>query len=168
MNVTQVIPQDELLLAQLASAKLAKLITGLVSVGVGSLYLETPVGFLANRDKVLLGFIEVLRCVPVKPGNGEIHERLRYQADQLLDLARQFHQHFIQLAAWRTMPPPQVRATADGLVANYAELCQELAVFRALIGAEADPSAQIPQGREMIRAFLADIATPVGKAEARD
>jgi hypothetical protein len=167
MNLTQVIRQDELLLAQLASAKLAKLISGLMSVGVGSLQLESPVGFLANRDKVLLGFIEVLRCISVKPGNGEGHQRLRRQADRLFDLAGQFHQHFIELAAWRTLSPSQVETTANALVAKYAELLQALAVFRALIGVEADPSAQVQQGHEMMTAFLADIAIPAGENKAR-
>jgi hypothetical protein len=168
MNVAQVIPPDELLLARLASAKLAKLISGLMSVGVSSLQLESPAGFLANRDKVLLGFIEVLRCIGVKPGNGESQERLRHQADELFDLARQFHQHFIQLAAWRTLSPPQVQATADGLLAKYAALCQALAVFRNLLGEEADPSAGIQQGQEMLAAFLEYIGDPVTPDNQKD
>jgi hypothetical protein len=167
MNVTHAIPQDELLLAQLASAKLAKLIKGLMSVGVGSLQLESPLGFLADRNKVLLAFIEVLRCVGVSPMSGERYERLRHQADQLSDLVGRFHHHFVELAAWRTMSPPQVRATAGELVASYAELCQVLAAFRASIGVEADASAQVQQGREMIRGFLTEIVAPAKDSEAR-
>jgi hypothetical protein len=166
MNGTTALTPDELLLAQLASAKLAKLIKGLMSVGVGALQLAAPSDFLAGGDQVLLAFIEVLRCTGVNPKCGEFFYRLRQQTDQLSDRARQFHRHFLELAAWRTMAPPEVRATANRLVANYTDFCHSLAAFRALIGVEADDSDQVQQGRDLISAFLNDClpVPPASKA----
>jgi hypothetical protein len=166
MNLTNSIAPDELLFGQLASAKLAKLIQGLMSVGMGSLHLPSPGAFLAGRDKTLLAFVEVLRCVGVKPGCGEDCERLRQHAGTLAELTRQFYQDFLQLAAWRDLSPAEVRARADRLVASYTELCQSLAAFRALIGADTDCSGQALQGREMMDAFLKDLLAPSGGSKA--
>jgi hypothetical protein len=166
MNLTHAIAPDELLLAQLASAKLAMLIKGLMSVGVGALQLASPGGFFTGRDKVLLAFIEVLRCVGVGPGFGEGFDRLRGQADQLAGLASQFHQHFLELVPWRTLPPRDVRAAADRLFASYAELCQALAAFQALIGVPSDYSDQVQEGRELLGGFLKELLKPTQDDQA--
>jgi hypothetical protein len=166
MNLTHAIAPDELLLAELASAKLAKLIQGLMTVGVGSLKMASPSAFLAGRDRPLLAFVEVLHCVGLRPGCGDEWERLRQHAEQLADLTRQFRQDLLQLAAWRTLSPTEVRARADRLVASYTALRQSLAAFRALIGADTDYSGEIHQGREMIDAFLKDALCPAGDSKA--
>src|SRR5947209_8758843 len=101
MNVSAAVPHDELLLAQLVSAKLARVINGMLSVGLATLELDSPTAFLSGKDKVLLGFIEVLRCVAVKPGNAEAIEVLRRQTHQLSDLAIRFCNLFTELARWR-------------------------------------------------------------------
>ena len=156
MNVKSAIMPHELLLAQLASEKLAMLLKGLMSVGVSSLQLDSPGHFLAGQDQRLLAFIEVLRCVGVRPDHPEVFDRLREVGDRLSDLARQFHHHFLELADWRALSPPEVRATAGRLVASYTELCQALATFRGLIGVKAEEVGQVQLGRELISSFLSD------------
>ncbi len=102
MNLAHAIPEDDLLLARLVSSKLASVLHGIVSVGVAALELDSPADFLTGKDRVVLGFLEVLRCIGVRPGHADKVELLRQHVNQLADLAVQFHSCFLELAHWRT------------------------------------------------------------------
>lgn len=164
MSVMSAIPPDELQLARLAAAKLARVIQGIMSVGVASLELPTPTGFLDGKEKVVLAFLEVLRCVGVKPGHGDTVARLRQPVDQLADVALEFQRNFMALADWRSMRPDDARAIANRVFASYSQFCQLLADFCALIEVELDPSESTAQGRVLIDAFvdsvIANATTP--------
>jgi hypothetical protein len=154
MDSARAIPEDELLLARLASAKLAKMLQGIMSVGTAALELESPADFLTGKDRALLAFIQVLECIGVKPGFGEIVQTLRLDATKLSLLALRFHQHFLDVARWRTLSAPDLCAAADRLLASYAELCQALDAFREHLGVECDCSPQVQQARQALSATL--------------
>jgi hypothetical protein len=159
MHVAHAIPEDELLLARLASAKLAGIVHGMMSVGVAALEAESPADFLAGKDRAMLAFIEVLECIGVKPGFGEIVQTLRRDAGKLSGLALRFHRHFLDVACWRTLSSPNLSAAADRLFASYADLCQALDAFRAHLGVESDCSPQVQKAREAVYATL-NLCTP--------
>ena len=154
MNLASAVPRDDLLLAQLSIAKLAEVMHGILSVGVASLELESPTDFLAGKDQVLLGFLEVLRCIGLRPGHAGQVELLRRPVDQLADLALQFHRAFMALAHWRTLSPEETRATANGLADCYTQFFQALGDFGALFGMHADYSAKTQQGKNRVEEFL--------------
>jgi hypothetical protein len=154
MNLKAAVPPDELLLAQLAASKLSKIVHGLMSVGLASLELEPPGNFLAGRDKVLLGFVEVLRCIAVKPGHGEELELLRHSVERISVLAQQFHAQFPELAGWRALPSDRVREGAHRLLASYTALCESLGALCLLLGADFTESNHVQRAREAIETFL--------------
>jgi hypothetical protein len=154
MNLTDALPQDELTLARLTAAKLAKVMHGLVSVGAASLAMETSMDFLTGRDKTPLGFLEVLACVGVRPGHEDKISLLRERVKELADLTSQFHRLFIELTNWRSMPPPDVNATVERLGDSYALFCQRLGDFCSMLGMQADFTQQAIQDRRyLVAAF---------------
>jgi hypothetical protein len=159
MNLAHALPQDELLLAQLTASKLAKVMHGLMSVGTGSLEMASPTDFLSGRDKVPLGFLEVLRCIGVKPGHTDKIEVLRQQVDQLSELTSRFYTVFMELAHWRSMSREDVRQTADRLVVSYTEYLQRLGAFCSMLGMDPDYSAKAQIGRFGIDSFLRTLET---------
>jgi hypothetical protein len=158
MDLTQALPQDEQFLAQLTTPKLAKVMHGFLSVATTSLQMESPADFLGGREKTGLGFLEVLRCVGVKPGHADKIEFLRQRVDQLSELGRRFHGLFLELAGWRSMSPQDIRITVERLGDTYAQFCQLLGTFRSELGADSDYSAQARQDRDMLDAFLPTLA----------
>lgn len=161
MNFSNAILADDLLLAKLASAKLMKLVQGLLSVGLGSLELEAPDGFLAGRDKPLLAFIEVLQCIGVKPGHDGI-EILRRRVEELSALAREFYQHLMKLSQWRIIQPEGIQEAADGLLDSYTQFLKALEAYRTLVGAEESYAEQIQHGRLLIAGFLTQVVGEMG------
>lgn len=154
MNLANAIPQDDLVLARLVCAKLAGIMNGIVSVGVATLELESPADFLAGKDKVVLGFLEVLRSVGVQPGQAEKVELLRQHVNQLSELAALFHRRFMELTQWRVMAPENVRDAADRLSVTYTDLFRALGAFSSLLGMDPDYSGKIQDGRRRVDEFL--------------
>jgi hypothetical protein len=77
---------DEILLAQLACVKLAKLVQGAFSVGLSALQTEAfdaPV-FFEERFRVLTGFALVLHSIGGRPGSTEEVLRFRAVSSKLL------------------------------------------------------------------------------------
>lgn len=167
MNLTHAIPQDELILARLTASKLARIMHGLLSVGSASLEMESPTDFLKGRDKTPLGFLEVLRCVGVNVEHADKVHLLRQQVDELSELTRQFHNLFMELAHWRTMPIPDVRALVDQLADAYTRFCELLGVFCGQLGMDSDYSEQARQDRQMLDAvFQTVLSDESGKRHA--
>jgi hypothetical protein len=162
MNLTNALPDDELLLAQLTAAKLAKVMHGMMSVGTASLELESPTDFLAGREKTPLGFLEVLRCIGVKAEYVDQIPLLRQQVHQLTDLASRFHGQFMELARWRNMSPRDVSAAVDRLGDCYTQFCQQLADFCSLLGMDSDYSEQAQQDRMILDAFFHTVGATEG------
>lgn len=158
MNLASAIPHDDLLLAQLAVAKLAKVMQGIMSVGVASLELDAPADFLAGKDQVLLGFLEVLRCIGLRPGHAGQMELLRRPVDELADLARQFHRAFLALAQWRTLSPEDTRQAARRLTECYAQFFRALEGFAALLGMDVDYAAKAQQGTIPTEEFIRNLS----------
>jgi len=160
MNLSHFIPRDDLLLAELPSAKLADVLHGIMSVGVACLELKSPTDFLTGKDRVLLGFLEVLRCIGVKPGHADKVELLRQPVDQLADLAVQFHSVFMELGHWRNMPSKDIREVGNRLAMSYAQFFQALGAFCSLLGLKSDYSAKVQQGRDRVDEFLRTLGSP--------
>jgi hypothetical protein len=154
MDLAHAISEDDLLLAQLTASKLGKVMHGIMSVGVASLEMPSPTDFLSGKDKVLLGFLEVLRTIGLKPGHTDKIEMLRQQVNQLSDLTRRFHNRFLEIARWRTMSSEDIQATVDHLSECYSQLCQSLGAFCSLFGKRSDYSEQARQGIAMLDAFF--------------
>jgi hypothetical protein len=154
MNLADAIPHDDLALARLTASKLAKVMHGLMSIGTASLGMPSPADFLAGRDKTPLGFIEVFRCVGLKAGHADQIPLLRDHVEQLADLVSRFHDHFLHLAAWRTLSDSDVRATAERLGETYSQFCEQLGRFCALLGMDGDFSVQAQQDRAGLDGFF--------------
>jgi hypothetical protein len=142
MSLAESIPPDELQLARLTASKLSKVVNGLVSVGTGCLMMPSPLDFLAGRDRTPLGFVEVLRCIGVKPGHADKIPLLREQADQLARSIQHVHAGLLRLASWRSLPAPEIHEAVEQLCEGYEQFCARLGNFSALLGLEADSSAQ--------------------------
>jgi hypothetical protein len=154
MSIANAIPQDDLLLARLVSSKLASVMHGIVSVGVATLELNSPTDFLTGKDRVILGFLEVLRCIGVQPGHADKVELLRQQVNQLSELAVGFHGRFMELAQWRTMPTTAVHETAHRLSELYTDFLRSLGAFTSLFGLDSDYTSKAQQGRNRVNEFL--------------
>jgi hypothetical protein len=160
MNLADAIPQDDLLLARLVCSKLAKVVNGIVSVGAATLELESPTDFLAGKDKIVLGFLEVLRCIGVKPGHADKVELLRRQADQLSELAVLFHSRFMELTRWRAMSPEAICETVGRFSAVYGDFFQALEAFSSLLGMDDDYSSTAQQGKRRVGELLQTLVEP--------
>ncbi len=158
MNLTDALPQDELVLARLTAVKLAKVMHGLLSVGTGSLEMEPAGAFLAGRDKTPLGFLEVLGCIGVKDGNADKIPLLRERVKELADLTREFHRLFMDLTDWRRLSPQEINAKVDRLGDRYTLFCQRLGAFCSMLGMESDFTQQAIQDRNYLRAFFQRVA----------
>src|SRR5579883_2675127 len=100
MDVTQAVPEDELLLARLATTKLANMLGGVMSTGAAALELPGPEAFFAGRDATLLAFVKVLECVGVKPGCDDAYTSLRAKAENLSHLTITFFKQYVDLCKW--------------------------------------------------------------------
>jgi len=154
MDLTDALPRNELLLAQLTTDKLGKVMHGLVSVGTASLELESPADFLTGREKTPLGFLEVLRCIGVKPGHADKIDLLRERVDELSESTNRVHGALMELADWRNMPPQDIEATVDCLGNDYARFGQRLDTFCSLLGMESNYSDQARQDSALLEAFF--------------
>jgi hypothetical protein len=154
MSLAEALPQDDLLLARLCLSKMADVTHGILSVGLACLELPSPADFLAGKDKVLLGFVEVLRSLGTKPGHADKVELLRRQADALADRATEFHGLLMRLARWRALSPAETRETARCLAESFARFFQSLATFSSLLGMKTDYSEKVQEGTERLHGFL--------------
>lgn len=160
MPFSDAIPESELILARLTAAKLAKVMHGLMSVGTGSLELDSPADFLAGRQQTPLGFLAVLGCIAVKPGHADKITTLRERVTELSELTTAVHAEFMALAGWRSMSAQDIQTTVDRLGDRYAQFCQRLGAFCALLGEEADYASQAELARSHLNAFFRTIAAP--------
>jgi hypothetical protein len=154
MNLADAIPPDDLLLARLVTSKLASVTHGILSVGVAALELDSPTEFLTGKERVILGFLEVLRCIGVRPGHADKIELLRQAVNQLAERGVGFHSRFLELARWRTMPAAAIHETAERLKALYTDFLRSLAAFSALLGQDSDYTGKAQQGRNRVDEFL--------------
>jgi hypothetical protein len=160
MGLTDALPPDELLLARLTASKLARVMHGLLSVGTAALEMESPAAFLAGREKAPLGFLEVLRCIGVRPGHADKVELLRERVGELSELGSRCHGLLLELARWRDLAPQEVRAAVDRLGETYAQFCRRLGLFCSLLGVEADYSGQAQQDPALLGAFFQTVSAP--------
>jgi hypothetical protein len=119
MDIAQALPETELSLARAASAKLDKVLQGMMSVGVASLQLESRTDFFTGENHAPLAFIHVLECVGVKPGFGNALQSLRLAAKQLSRLAARFHQDFLDLCSLRAQQAQDLAGAAERLIGSY-------------------------------------------------
>jgi hypothetical protein len=154
MDLTDALPRNELVLAQLTADKLGKVMHGLVSVGTASLELESPADFLTGREKTPLGFLEVLRCIGVKPGHADKIELLRERVGELSESTNRVHGALMELADWRNMPSQEVDAAVDRLGESYARFCKRLDMFCSLLGMESNTSDRARQDIDLLEAFF--------------
>jgi hypothetical protein len=165
MDVSNALPEQELLLARLTASKLGKVMNGLMSVGTTTLELESPADFLTHRDRTPLGFLEVLGCIGVKPGHADLIPLLRERVEELAAIVAQFHRLFMELTNWRSMPPRTAGATVERLADQYAQFCERLGAFCAMLGMDSDFSQQALQGRAHLVGFFQTCILPQKGAE---
>lgn len=154
MDLTEALPHGELVSARLTVLKIAKVMGGLMSVGTASLQLDDRGGFLAGRDKTLLGAIEALRCLGVKAEHAEAIEPLRSRVRELSELASRFHALFMDLTPWRDLPAGEVESTADRLADCYARFCDRLTDLGSRLGIEVEFSITASLGRMFMEDFV--------------
>jgi hypothetical protein len=157
MNLTDTLPPEELVLARLTTDKLAKVMHGLMSVGTASLELDSPADFLAGREKTPLGFLEVLRCIGVRPGHAGAIELLRERVGELSDGVVRIHAGLVELAGWRSTPPPMVDAEVVRLADDYALFCDRLESFGSLLGMEGTYADQARRDRAGLEGFFRSV-----------
>jgi hypothetical protein len=148
MNAIQAPPNEDLLLAQLVAAKLAKVMHGLMSVGAGSLQTSSAHDFLCGRHKLPLSLIEVFRCIYLGPNKVDL---LRKSVDHLAEITREFHTEFVLLAGWREMTRDEVQATVNRLSQSYAEFCQNLQNLCLHFDVEVDLMVQAHHDIDMLQ-----------------
>ncbi len=154
MNLSDAILPDDLLLARLVTAKLVNVTHGILSVGIAALELDSPTDFLTGKDRVILGFLEVLRCVGVRPRHADKIELLRQAVNKLTERAVEFHGCFLELAQWRTMPAAAIHETAKRLAALYTDFLHSLAALAALLGVDLEYTGNAQQAENRVDDFL--------------
>lgn len=112
--------------------------------------MDSPADFLAGRDKTPLGFLEVLKCIGVKPGHADKIPLLRQKVDELTNLTERFHANFMELSQWRTISPQDVRETVDRLSEMYTAFCILLGAFCTTLGMEEEYSQQADQDKYIL------------------
>lgn len=154
MTPNEVLHDDELLLARLACSKLAGMVKGLVSVGIGLCSAARPQAteFLSTHLENIKSFAVVLQCVGGKPA--DLLYQLKERANKIRLLLDAFQQNFLALANTQELAPDKVREAADSLANTYAELCQALQDFADLIGLEADFAKDKDVARRMVDELL--------------
>jgi hypothetical protein len=151
MSVTQTAPTDNLLLARLTAAKLAKVMHGILSVGTACLETKSLEQFLNGREKLPLALIEVLRSSVGKPDDPKQFEN---EMDRMADLVQRFHSHFAGLSQWREMAPAELRAAFSRLGDCYAEFCNLLGAIGTRLGMDLKLAEQATKDRDYLEAFF--------------
>lgn len=154
MTEITALPDDELLLAQLTTAKLSRIVHGLISVGVPALELDAPEEFLSGKDELLLAFIEVLRSLSLRPGPHGRSDAFRKQTRQLRVQALQFHREFLAFAKWRTLSLEQIPFAAQRLGDSYRQFGQSLDDTLVLLGAACPSLARLQEGTQLLDGFV--------------
>ena len=159
MNLIDVLPRDELTLAQLTAAKLAKIMHGLMSVGTASLGMETGKDFLKDRDQSPLGFLAVLNCIGVNPNHTNTIAPLRERVSDLEEVTREWHRNFVELTNWREMSAESVQVTVERVGDRYTLFCQQLSEFCSMLGMESDFTQQAMEDKTYLEAFFQTVDT---------
>lgn len=154
MDLKEALPPNERMLAQLTVTKLGKVMHGLLSVGTAALEMDSPADFLAGREKTPLGFLEVLHCIGVNHEHVDELPELRERVAELTDLTSQFFRVFTELANWRQMSSPDLKATVDRLCDRYTRFCQRLGLFCSMLGMDNDYTQQATQDTYYIGTFF--------------
>ncbi len=121
---------DELQLAQLACAKLARLVQGAVSIGLPAFTTGTPEPgtFLRDRFRVMHAFVIVLHNASSPMGNSQETLRIREKSSKLLSLMADFERQLLMSLDRSGTPLSKLQsahATASALfdvMADYARL----------------------------------------------
>jgi hypothetical protein len=151
------VSDDELLLAGLAARKLAKLLAGMLSVGLSSLHFDPPESFLCGRDRLILAFVEILRHVGVRPGS-ESAIALGEHTIRLSRLVDDFFRHLLALAHWRSLTAGELALTADRLGVAYSAALTSLQELLRGLGCPADYSQERMKGQVLINGNAADFS----------
>jgi hypothetical protein len=159
MNLTTILPQDELVLARLTVAKLAKVVHGLLSTGTACLALPSPETFLTGREKTPLGFLEVLGCIGVNPGHADKIPMLRERVKELSELVSQSHRELLELAVWRTLSSENIHHIVGQLSDTYTQFCQKLQAFGTMLEMDVNYSKQAQEDVQMLEAFFVNSAS---------
>ncbi len=120
---------DELHLAQLACAKLARLVQGTVSIGLPALItgIPEPRAFLEEQFRVMTGFALVLHTVSGKPGSQQVILRLRDRSRAVLTSLDSLLHHLLEHLESSDGPPRTFQAAQDAAsalcdaIGDYAE-----------------------------------------------
>ena len=146
---------DELRLTQLACAKLAGLVQGVLSIGLPALVTRAPEprGFLDNRFQVMTGFAPVLHSISGKPGGQQEILLLREKSRDVLMALEELRQRL-----WERLDSPARRAA-------FA-LCDALAAYADLIHFDRSRVAKV---KDVVRQVFdgVDNLSGMGEATAR-
>jgi hypothetical protein len=146
------IPEDELALARLAGRKLAKLLHGILTVGLASIRMEQSSGFLTGRDRKILAFVEVL-CA-TSPSTSELADSLR----EISALTPAFYGKLVRLADWRNLEDAEIQDAANDLLSTYCTLLCALRKLLDSLGVQVDFSREQTVAKEFLTDATANLA----------
>lgn len=97
---THAIDSDELWLAQLACAKLVRILEGALSIGLPALStgVPEPRAFLEERFRILSAFATVLHSISGKPGGTQEGLSIRVESKKLLSAMEDLRSHLLNCA----------------------------------------------------------------------
>lgn len=139
---TTAMDADELRLAQLATAKLARLVQGTVSIGLPALItgVPDPHSFLEDQFRVMNSLGIVLHTVSGKPGIQEEIHQLRQQAREVMAALDNLRDRLLQHNSSSTLELLAAREAA-------ATLCEAIREYAHLV--RLDP-AQITKVKNVV------------------
>lgn len=151
------IPEEELLLARLAGEKLAKLLGGMLSVGLSALHFDSPEAFLMGKNKLILAMLEVLRHTGVRPGSEsaiDFNQRMASLSKQVDD----FFNDLMTLAPWRGMNIEEVQRASLRLAASYSASLATLQELLHAFGDTDDYRSQQMKGQQLIDCGIPELS----------
>lgn len=151
------IPDDELLLAGLVCRKMAKLLGGMLSVGLSSLQLDSPESFLAGRDKLIRAMVEVVCHTGVRPGS-ESAFALNERTTHLSRLVDDFFTHLHRLSEWRHMTREELQSRSILLATAYSSSLTELQELSQDLCSPVDYRQQQTIGQALISGIVTDLS----------
>jgi hypothetical protein len=151
------IPDDDLILARLVCRKMAKLLGGMLSVGLSSLQLDSPESFLAGRDKLIPAMVEVVCHTGVRPGS-ESAFTLNERTTRLSRLVDDFFIRFRVLSGWRSMAQGELNLASSQLATVYSASLTELQELLQDLQSPTDYRQQQIKGQALISGVVADLS----------
>jgi hypothetical protein len=146
--------RDELHLAQLACAKLARLVQGAVSIGLPALVtgLPEPRVFLEEQFRVMTGFALVLHTISGKPDSQHVTHRLRERSRAVLTTLDNLQHQLLEHLESSGGPSRTLQAAQD----SASALCDAIGDYAEQVQLGRSPIAKV---KEVVLQVFAGVGT---------